>query len=300
MENRKIWLDYLKAIAIILVVFGHSYRFLGFGIVDPKFYFVDEIIYAFHMPLFFFASGVTFKSTSVFKQGFMAYQLNKVGVLIYPAIIWCFIQSFFHINITNQYKCEEIHCYFLPYAQFWFVYILFACFFVASFFALFKKYSVILGCFSLFFYCFFEDVSLLGTFLLSFSFFVFGSFYDRLLNPWIALFFLMMFVLFYYFNSVFDLLGPVFGVFLVVLFSMLMNKFELPIWIKKIFIYVGQSTLIIYLVHIIIRDVFYMWFDLGDYIFIAFALSVFLPLIFAKFIPKLLLRIDFSNKMGRL
>ena len=49
---RTAWIDNAKAIAILLVVFGHT---AGFG---P---FAKKIVYSFHMPLFFFLSGYLLK-----------------------------------------------------------------------------------------------------------------------------------------------------------------------------------------------------------------------------------------------
>ena len=50
--SRQNWLDCLKGIGIFFVVLGHT---VG---VPPE---IKKIIFAFHIPLFFWASGVTFK-----------------------------------------------------------------------------------------------------------------------------------------------------------------------------------------------------------------------------------------------
>ncbi|MCR6652537.1 MAG: acyltransferase family protein [Cellvibrionaceae bacterium] len=57
MENRSYWLDYAKAIGIILVVYGHIARGLFQAGLFPQqeiYQYLDSIIYSFHMPLFFF------------------------------------------------------------------------------------------------------------------------------------------------------------------------------------------------------------------------------------------------------
>ena len=51
LKERVKWIDYAKAFAIFFVVIGH---------VDTGNYFTDWI-YSFHMPLFFFLSGITIK-----------------------------------------------------------------------------------------------------------------------------------------------------------------------------------------------------------------------------------------------
>lgn len=50
MAKRYNWIDYAKGIGIFLMVFGHS----GFPI------FIQKMIWAFHLPLFFFISGMMF------------------------------------------------------------------------------------------------------------------------------------------------------------------------------------------------------------------------------------------------
>ena len=47
--NRLIWIDWAKALAITLVVFGHT--------PIEKGNFLQNYIVVFHMPLFFFISG---------------------------------------------------------------------------------------------------------------------------------------------------------------------------------------------------------------------------------------------------
>ena len=66
MENRSHWVDYAKAIGIVLVVYGHVLKGLhSAGIKMPEaFYELSySIVYTFHMPLFFFLSGLFFYSS---------------------------------------------------------------------------------------------------------------------------------------------------------------------------------------------------------------------------------------------
>lgn len=63
---RETWVDYAKGIGIILVVFGHANRGLyssGIYISPEIYHYLDNIIYSFHMPLFFFLSGLFFVSS---------------------------------------------------------------------------------------------------------------------------------------------------------------------------------------------------------------------------------------------
>ncbi|MDZ1963948.1 acyltransferase family protein, partial [Klebsiella pneumoniae] len=68
---RETWVDYAKGIGIILVVFGHANRGLyssGIYISPEIYHYLDNVIYSFHMPLFFFLSGLFFVRESANKQ----------------------------------------------------------------------------------------------------------------------------------------------------------------------------------------------------------------------------------------
>lgn len=59
---RQSWIDYAKALAIVLVVFGHASRSVGRtdGLVwGEDLRLADALIYSFHIPLFFVLAGVT-------------------------------------------------------------------------------------------------------------------------------------------------------------------------------------------------------------------------------------------------
>lgn len=83
MNNRRIeWVDIAKGIAIILMVLGHT------GI--PKY--INDWIYSFHMPFFFFISGVLsrqYEQTDVACN--IKYILHKTKVLLLPFLIYSLI-----------------------------------------------------------------------------------------------------------------------------------------------------------------------------------------------------------------
>ncbi|EHT4942411.1 acyltransferase family protein, partial [Vibrio vulnificus] len=86
MSTRTEWVDYAKAIGIILVVFGHVNRGIydaGFGLPESIHSVVDSVIYSFHMPLFFFLSGL-FCMESFRKRGGTGVLKAKIDTLIYP------------------------------------------------------------------------------------------------------------------------------------------------------------------------------------------------------------------------
>jgi fucose 4-O-acetylase-like acetyltransferase len=129
---RYLWVDYAKAIGIVLVVYGHVAKGLfnaGLPLNESTYRTVDSIIYSFHMPLFFFLSGLFFYE-SLIKRGWRGLFANKIDTIIYPYIIWSILQGSieavlsqwtnYHINFSNV-----LNLLWLPRAQFWFLYALF-------------------------------------------------------------------------------------------------------------------------------------------------------------------------------
>lgn len=80
MLERKKYIDYIKALGILLVIIGH----VNFANDTIKAW-----IYSFHMPLFFFASGLTVRKEKIN----LAYIHKKVTSLVVPYVIWGFIYS---------------------------------------------------------------------------------------------------------------------------------------------------------------------------------------------------------------
>lgn len=94
-QTHILWIDYSKGIGILLVVYGHVLRGIQssqIGLPWELFKFPDTIIYSFHMPLFFFLSGL-FASKWAQKEPKVAL-LNKIKSLVYPYFIWSFSQGF--------------------------------------------------------------------------------------------------------------------------------------------------------------------------------------------------------------
>lgn len=72
------WLDIAKGITIILMVIGHT------SIPDP----FSRFIYAFHMPLFFIASGWT---TNWNKYNYMEFAKRKFRSIMVPFMVYSVI-----------------------------------------------------------------------------------------------------------------------------------------------------------------------------------------------------------------
>ena len=90
MQNRNNIFDAIKAFAIWLVVFGHCIQYLsGVDFWNNKLF---QLIYSFHMPLFFMISGFFF--TSSIKLGIKDFLLKKSVSLLLPCFIWAIIYAF--------------------------------------------------------------------------------------------------------------------------------------------------------------------------------------------------------------
>lgn len=83
-KQRVAFLDYAKAIGIILVVLGHVINTQGNILPSGKI--VLQYIYSFHMPLFFIISGIII-GNKINKYSI----LNVFKNLFIPYIFWCFI-----------------------------------------------------------------------------------------------------------------------------------------------------------------------------------------------------------------
>jgi fucose 4-O-acetylase-like acetyltransferase len=73
--NRKTWIDWAKAIGILLVVMGHS----NYAQDD-----INPMIFMIHMPLFFVVSGYLFKTD----KGLKAITQSNIRTLLIPYILF--------------------------------------------------------------------------------------------------------------------------------------------------------------------------------------------------------------------
>ena len=130
-SGRYAWIDIAKGYGIVLVVVGHTLRGLGAAQIissSPLTRFVDEWIYAFHMPLFFLISGGLL-SRSVSKP-WKVFIADKVKTILYPYLIWSTITLAVKgivgplANSPNSLSDFPLLMY-APIAQYWFLYVLF-------------------------------------------------------------------------------------------------------------------------------------------------------------------------------
>ncbi len=139
MSARTEWVDYAKGIGIVLVVFGHVARGVhtaGLPIDEGLFRLVDSVIYSFHMPLFFFLSGLFF-TASLQQQGAGRLVAGKLRTVALPYLVWSILQGLVEV-LLSQYTnghvtlVEVFSLLWQPRAQFWFLYVLFFMFLGAT------------------------------------------------------------------------------------------------------------------------------------------------------------------------
>jgi fucose 4-O-acetylase-like acetyltransferase len=138
-SDRNVLFDYAKGIGIILVVYGHVARGVfnaGLPIDAGLYTQVDKLIYSFHMPLFFFLSGLFFLP-SLQKRSYFALMRGKVDSILFPYVLWSLLQGGIEYGLSSytngKVGLDEIFALFWqPRAQFWFLYTLFGTFAIAG------------------------------------------------------------------------------------------------------------------------------------------------------------------------
>jgi fucose 4-O-acetylase-like acetyltransferase len=135
------WPDIAKGIGILLVVYGHVARGIEkAGLpIDPVFFkTVDALIYAFHMPLFFFVSGYLFWG-SVQARGYRDVLPGRLALLIWLYVIWSVGHGAVEVmlgRLTNgSLQWADVFALWVPRAHFWYLYALALLVLVTSAFA---------------------------------------------------------------------------------------------------------------------------------------------------------------------
>jgi len=124
MEKRLGYIDKLRGFAILLVVLGQLYLpYTNEGNSHP----VAEMIYSFHMPLFFFISGYLCEIThKIDRIGYWNFCKKKMTSLLVPYIFWALAVSFLFTDKPVTSFSEFILLFnFFPNKLFWFMPVLF-------------------------------------------------------------------------------------------------------------------------------------------------------------------------------
>ncbi|HLI93348.1 MAG TPA: acyltransferase, partial [Puia sp.] len=128
-KNRLAWVDYLRGIAILLVVYRHV--LLGIqnsGYVLPAAYLNANIMFfSFRMPLFFILSGI-FISGSLARKSLGRIVYSKFELLLYPYLIWATVQITIqifasHYTNANRTAFDYLYIFYQPEKidQFWYL-----------------------------------------------------------------------------------------------------------------------------------------------------------------------------------
>ncbi|BAM02428.1 acyltransferase family protein [Phycisphaera mikurensis] len=133
------WVDHARGLGILLVVYGHVMRgLLRSGIVPQNAFLekLDQAIYAFHMPLFFFLSGMYFLP-SLRRRGPVALGLWKVDTVLYPYLVWSILHGSVRVALAERTNHDplgvlDVLRVWVPIDQYWFLFGLFFIFLLAT------------------------------------------------------------------------------------------------------------------------------------------------------------------------
>ncbi len=125
-------IDTAKGIGIVLVVFGHAWRggvAGGLDISAPLFAAIDNAIYSFHMPLFFFLAALLFRET-LKRRSFSAIISERAIRLLWPMTLWtwifCSVKLLAGTAANDTMTLAEFRFFPLPpYEHLWFLWALF-------------------------------------------------------------------------------------------------------------------------------------------------------------------------------
>lgn len=330
MKVRTLWVDYVKAIGIILVVYGHVAGgvFASGMIEDVKlFWLVDSIVYSFHMPLFFCLSGLFFRQ-SLDRRGAKNVLFNKLDTIIYPYIVWSLLQGFTEVYLSsytngNTTSSEVLSLLWHPRAQFWFLYALLVVFVFAVlvFSKISSKYTLVifLGAAALYVFQGYLSKDYHLTYLSgNFVFFVFGMLMNKLLSRGLLLprtFLLLSFVSFvfaqyvfhfscgftYHNKGLFSLCVALLSIMFIIVLSMILAQRSFK-WLMKI----GESSMEIYLMHMLViggcRLVLVKVFNIRSvslHVFIGCAMCVLLPVVTTVLVRRYKVPFVFSMPMSK-
>jgi fucose 4-O-acetylase-like acetyltransferase len=195
-KERLRWVDCCKGICIILVVYGHVTGGLVASSVVPAGSVYDRMrdwVYLFHMPAFFFLSGLF--ATRSLGRPFGTVVQNKIMTLVYPYILWTgiylSIQFVMAKDVNNPPDiARALHFWWEPYGYgLWFLYSLFLISLLFHLLMLVRvsKGTALLGAVALHVaagFNAFEFWPILNTALLNFIYYAIGGLYSETAFAW--------------------------------------------------------------------------------------------------------------------
>ena len=190
-KNRIAWIDYLRGIAIILVVYRHALTGIErSGISIPSYLMTANMIfYSFRIPLFFIVSGL-FISKSLQKRTIKQIVISKFDIILYPYLIWSFIQITLQLilsSYTNTGRTLIDYTYILyqprSIDQFWYLPALFNVSILYIFFKtklkLNKFWQLILGIILFFISRYFRNISIISDWMEFYLYFALGDMFSN-------------------------------------------------------------------------------------------------------------------------
>lgn len=298
-KTRMNYIDELRGFAIFLVVLGHAYRTNFEYSYVPFFESLDASIYLFHMPLFFFVSGLTFYSKGNLSEKYKKYFFRSTSLLV-PTFIWMAIQLAFNLSIDEQLSLffyKYFSALMRPFQQFWFMYALVIILGIVTLLFSEKKSINLLLTLLLFLYVLCNgEIGFVNTIAWGLMFFYLGICFKgwELKELSIIILLLSFFILLQQllFGYVDKLLAS--SLIVILLFTVFkFKKFKVKVLEK-----LGLASVVIYFTHIIIRDLAYILFPLDIYIFsiLVTFLGLVLPLYIQKSFPKILFKFELKRK----
>ena len=192
-QTRYRWIDYIKGIAILLVVYRHV--LIGIErsgvIVADYMREANMIFYSFRMPLFFILSGL-FISSSLAKRTLKQLTGLKFELLLYPYLVWVFLQITFQILLStytnsNRGLIDYTYIFYQPrnLDQFWYLPALFN---VTIIYAVLKQklklttgLQLVLGLLFYYLSMYTKSISMMSGWMEFYIFFALGDAFSRLL-----------------------------------------------------------------------------------------------------------------------
>ena len=264
-QRRLDWVDIAKGIGILLVIYGHVQQGIYLSGMDARYFMhAENIIYSFHMQLFFFLSGI-FVERSMSK-GTDVLIWDKVKVILYPYFLWSLLHGSIQV-ILSPYTNDKLtgnallQIAYKPIAHFWFLQALFLSYIIYAVLRTFLPISILfIVALAMYIGKFFVDPSIINDVLRMFVFFVAGSMFALIVHKvrdninggalfaTIVIFIAFQVTLFYFRLSEYPLakfIAAFVGIIFVVYLSLYIQDKKTFVIIKRI----GFLAMPIYLAH---------------------------------------------------
>ena len=144
LKTREIWVDNVKVVACILVVFGHFFQSMTQSGVLPAndlYQWFNRTIYYFHVPLFFICSGYLYQRFTVVNdfESWKTNVLKKLVALGIPYFVFSYatwlLKTVFSSSVNSQVGGLGDTLFVHPASPYWYLYALFFLFLITPTFA---------------------------------------------------------------------------------------------------------------------------------------------------------------------